>query len=127
MLAFYNNRPTLARTLSEPREYQTSTYARVDIDEREDAITLSADLPGLTLENIEITLNDGLLTISGKREPTAASHRRERATGSFERSFRLGTALDQEQIAAAYCNGVLTLTLPKKEAAKARQIPVKIN
>lgn len=101
----------------------------VDIEETDDAVVLSVDLPGVDENDIEITVHQGVLVLSGKREDrrdeeTDNSVYRERRYGSFFRQFRLGSKVDPDAIAAAYKNGVLTVTLTKKEEAKPKQIPV---
>ena len=104
----------------------------MDIDEKEDSFVLHADLPGLKQKEIEITVNDGVLTLSGNREePTQENVNgttvRERRYGSFERKFRLGPNVAESGIEATYKDGVLTVVLPKKEEAKPRQIPVSVH
>jgi len=101
----------------------------VDIEETDDAVVLSADLPGVDEKDIEITVHQGVLVLSGKREDSREEETengvyRERRYGSFFRQFRLGSKVDPDAIAAAYRNGVLTVTLTKKEEAKPKQIPV---
>ncbi len=104
----------------------------VDIEETEDAIILSADLPGVDENDIDISVHQGVLILTGKREgnldeETESSIYRERRHGSFFRQFRLGSKVDVDSIVAAYKNGVLTVTLPKKEEAKPKQIKVAIS
>ena len=109
---------------------QLTNYApAVDIEETDEAVVLSADLPGVDEKDIEITVHQGVLVLAGKREDnreeeTENSLYRERRYGSFFRRFRLGSKVDPDAIVAAYKNGVLTVTLPKKEEAKPKQIPV---
>ena len=79
-----------------------------------------------------MTLEDDMLTIAGERKYEDAQkdeqfYRRERAYGTFRRSFGLGTEVDADKIAANYKDGILTLTLPKSEAAKPRQIDVTVS
>ena len=107
----------------------TSFAPAVDIEETDAAVVLSADLPGTDEKDIEITVHQGVLVLSGKREDKREEETdngvyRERRYGSFFRRFRLGTEVDADAIVAAYKNGVLTVTLPKKEEAKPKQIPV---
>ena len=93
---------------------------RTDIREEEDRYILKADLPGCSRENVEVTVEDDRLTISARRSEESGAEddrgylRRERSWGSFCRSFDL-SAVDADNIGAAYSDGVLTLTLPKKE------------
>lgn len=101
----------------------------VDIFETEDAITVLADMPGVRSENLEIDLREGVLTLVGKsdEEPPEGETEvlREYAPGSFYRQFRLAEIVDQERIDAKLVDGVLTLVLPKIQAAVPRQITVK--
>lgn len=104
----------------------------VDIQENENELLLTADVPGLTLENIDISIEDGALTLSGERkfesnEEKGGYHRIERSYGQFRRVFTLPESVDAEKVTAAYDAGVLKVTLPKKEAAKPRTIKVSVN
>lgn len=102
----------------------------VDIHETDGAFVCTADLPGLSKDDIEVTVEDGTLTISGERtfentENEKAQLRRvERSYGSFRRSFTLPTGIDAKKVEAKFKDGVLTLTLPKAETAKPRRITV---
>ena len=93
---------------------------RTDIREEGDCYILEADLPGCSREDVEVTVENDRLTISARRNEESGAEndrgylRRERITGSFSRSFDL-SAVDADAIHAAYNDGVLTLTLPKKE------------
>ena len=118
------------RMLNEPRGTRPWSPA-VDILETENELVLKADLPDLKLEDIEVRVEDGTLTMRGERkfekeEKSKGYHRIERSYGSFSRSFSLPDTVDSEGVAAAYKNGVLTVTLPKKEAAKPRQVKVEV-
>ena len=100
----------------------------VDILESPTGMTITADLPGVRKEDLEIDLKEGLLTIQGRvgvneYDGTRALYS-EYNVGSFYRRFRLGEVIDQEQIGANLEDGVLTLSLPKKEKAMPRQIPI---
>lgn len=104
---------------------------RVDISEKDDEIVVRADIPGMSKDDIKITLADNVLTISGEKklerdEKKENFHRVERIFGSFQRSFYIPTNVDASKIAAAYKNGVLEVKLPKKEEAKPKEIPVKV-
>ncbi len=101
----------------------------VDIDEEENRFVIRADLPGMNQKDIEVRAHEGTLLLAGKRESkqeekSATGYYRERRYGSFARSFKLGSNVDDSKIEAAYENGVLTVILPKKEEVKPRQIPV---
>jgi len=102
----------------------------IDIEEQPDRYTVHVELPGMRLEDIKITLEDNRLTIRGEKTRTeeqknAAYHRLERAYGTFERTFTLSHAVKSEKIEATYRDGVLEVTVPKAEEAKAREIPIK--
>ena len=116
----------------EPDKGNYAFSPAVDIEEKEDAFVLNADLPGVNPKDLELEVHDGMLRIAGKREEANEEkregvYRRERRAGSFERQFQLGAHVDASKIAAEYKNGVLTVTLPKSAEAKPRQIPVKTN
>ncbi|MFC1642914.1 Hsp20/alpha crystallin family protein [Myxococcota bacterium] len=106
----------------------------VDIEEHENQVVIRADVPGVDEKNLEVSVHEGTLLLSGKREngkcengQAKTSERtgyRERGLGTFCRQFRLGTDVDDTKIEASYHQGVLTVVVPKKEAAKPRQIPV---
>ncbi|MBF0609562.1 MAG: Hsp20/alpha crystallin family protein [Magnetococcales bacterium] len=105
---------------------------RVDIHEDKNQIVLQADLPGMELKDIHVNLENSLLTISGERKfsnevKKENYHRVERAYGHFSRSFQLPPSADQGNINASYNNGVLQVTIGKREEAKPRAIEVKIN
>jgi HSP20 family protein len=104
----------------------------VDIFETENELLLKADLPGVDMKNIDIHLENGTLALRGERKyenetKEGGFHRVERSYGSFARYFTLPETVDPEHVNADYKNGVLTVTLPKKELAKPRQIKVQVN
>jgi HSP20 family protein len=99
----------------------------VDIYENEEGLTLLADLPGVTEENLDIDLEDRKLTINGTVPPPEKrfhSVYSEYGIGGYTRSFRLGEAIDRTKINASLKDGVLTLTLPKADKLKPRKIQV---
>jgi HSP20 family protein len=101
----------------------------VDIYETDHGLTIKAELPGVDPKDIEARVEDGALYLKGERNFEKESkkedyHRIERSYGSFMRSFSLPNSIDAEKAAAEYKDGVLTLTLPKKEEAKAKTIKV---
>ena len=103
----------------------------VDILEQPDAIRIMAEVPGVKPENVKISLENNFLTIHGSKEQIAEErtervHRYERTYGAFERSFTLPATVDATAIKATYEHGVLTVTLPKVEKAKPRQIDVQV-
>ena len=109
----------------------TSYRPAVDIEESESGFTLRADLPGIDENDLELTVHEGVLTLAGKREETrvddSSPSLRERRFGAFSRRFRLGDKVSAEGIEASYKNGVLTISLPKKEEVKPRQIAVSVH
>lgn len=102
----------------------------LDVRETDDRFDLSLDLPGIEPEEVSVSFEDGMLTISGKREFADENkgetwHRIERGFGTFARSVRLPRTADAERIEATFDKGVLTVSVPKAEAAKARTIEVR--
>jgi HSP20 family protein len=112
---------------------QTTTTAwapALDISERKDAYLVTVELPGVEADDLEITLEDGLLTIQGERQFTSESseeqfHRIERRYGAFRRSITLPAQVQAEQIQASFDNGVLQIVVPKMEEAKPKRIQVR--
>jgi HSP20 family protein len=103
----------------------------VDVIEERDTIRLVAELPGVKPEDVKISLESNVLTLQGekKREEEREddkAYRFERTYGMFERSFTLPATIDANKIVAKFESGLLTILLPKVEAAKPRQITVKI-
>lgn len=103
----------------------------VDILETENDLVLRMDVPDIQLKDVDIRLENDTLTIKGERkfeQPEGKGyHRIERSYGSFARSFTLPNTVDVEKVRADYKNGVLSVTLPKKEVAKPRTIRVDIH
>jgi len=112
-------------------EVSTRRWApAVDIKETEDALVLRAELPGLTKEDVKITLENQVLTLSGERKfekeaKGESYHRIERSYGAFTRAFTLPTHVKTEKVDATFADGVLTVTLPKMEEAKPRHIAIR--
>lgn len=101
----------------------------VDVFEQKDAVKIVAELPGVKAEDVRISLENNVLTIRGEKKQTAEEqtervHRYERCYGVFERAFTVPTTIDAEHISASHEDGVLTVSLPKVERAKPRQITV---
>ena len=120
---------TMTRLFSEPNG--RPWVPAVDIMETENELVVKADLPDLKFEDIHVSMENGTLTLTGERKfekktEKGAYHRIERAYGSFERVFTLPDTVDAEHVKADYKNGVLTVTLPKKELAKPREIKVEV-
>jgi HSP20 family protein len=103
----------------------------VDLFEDKDNFTVKAELPGMKNEDIEVSVHEGVLTISGERKKEnerkeSESYRAERVFGRFHRTVSLPATVNAEKVAAAYKDGVLTVTLPKAEEAKPKQIPITV-
>jgi len=107
----------------------TSWAPAADIYETENDLVLQADLPGVDPKQIDVRVENNVLTIRGERvfEPKVDRenfHRVERSYGTFMRSFTLATPVDADRIKAAYKNGVLQINLPKAEQAKPKKIQI---
>lgn len=119
------------RMLSEPRSQRPWTPA-VDILETENELVVKADLPDVDMKDIHVEIENGTLTLKGERkfekeEKETGYHRIERSYGSFARYFSLPDTVEPDKVKADYKNGVLTVTLPKKEIAKPRSIKVQVD
>ena len=101
----------------------------LDLYQDKDNVVAVVELPGMKKEDIDISLRDGTLTISGERKSQTSNgekaERTERYIGKFRRSITLPTGVDADKISATYRDGILTVTLPKVEEAKPKQIEVK--
>ena len=102
----------------------------LDVAENDNTYTIKASVPGISPDDIDITLSDNVLTIKGefKEEKTVEEekyHLRERRFGSFGRSVTLPVAVNAEAVEAAYDNGVLTFTIPKADEVKPKRITIK--
>src|SRR5205809_1703797 len=100
----------------------------LDLYQNNDNVVAVIKLPGMRREDIEISLHDGTLTISGERKSQSSNgekaERTERYIGKFRRSITLPTRVDANKVSASYRDGILTVTLPKGTEAKPKQIPV---
>lgn len=104
---------------------------RVDVRETKDNFQIDAEIPGIKRDDVEINIDNHVLTIQGqtkqeKKEEGEEYHRVERYYGSFSRSFSLPENVDEEKIEASFKDGLLTLTVPKTEKAKPKSIEVKV-
>ena len=104
----------------------------VDVYETADSIVLKADLPEVSKDDVDISVEGNVLTIRGERQredevKEKDFYRRERSYGAFTRSFTLPGTVDADKIEAGFAGGVLTVTLPKREESKPKQIKVKVN
>ncbi|KMY67949.1 hypothetical protein AAU61_08890 [Desulfocarbo indianensis] len=108
----------------------TGFSPKVDVKESDEAIEVTAEVPGLKAEDIDVSLTGDILTLKGekkeeKEEKKGGYHLVERSFGSFSRSFRLPVAVSKDKIKASHKDGVLTLTLPKDQKEATTKIKVK--
>ncbi len=115
------------------RREETAKMPAIDVSENEGAYLVKAELPGVAREDLNVTINDGVLTINAERKEEKKDEkdgrviRQERYYGKFVRSLRLGSDIDEGRIEAEYENGVLNLSLPKTAEVKPRKVDVKIS
>ena len=112
------------------RERASNWLPAIDVRESNDAYRVDVELPAVAPEDVEVSCKDGLLTISGERKYQHTNddervHRSERLFGRFARSFRLPNDADEDCIEATAAQGVITISVAKRENAKARSIKVK--
>lgn len=110
--------------------HQAPSYPAINIWTSEDGQFVSAEMPGVRTEDIDVSVESGTLTISGRRgydelPDNVRPHRRERSFGEFSRSIRLPFAVDTEHIEASFKDGVLNITLPRVEEDKPKKILIK--
>lgn|SRR5688572_12412311 len=101
----------------------------VDIIENDHALTVKAELPGIEAKDVAVTIDNNVLTLKGERRmekdvKKENYHRMERAYGSFARSFALPTFVDAEKVRGEFKNGLLTISVPKRETARTRAVEV---
>ena len=104
----------------------------MELVENKDNVVVKAELPGMKKEDIEVTLHEGVLSVTGERksehkEEEGGLYRTERSYGRFMRAIRLPAPVAGDKVKADYKDGVLTITLPKTEEAKPKQIDVKVS
>ncbi|MFL6584045.1 MAG: Hsp20/alpha crystallin family protein [Chthoniobacterales bacterium] len=103
----------------------------LDLYQSNDNVVALLELPGMRKEDIEISLHDGMLTIAGERKSETKegenAERTERFSGKFRRSITLPTRVESSKVSAVYKDGILTVTLPKAEEAKPKQIQVSVD
>lgn len=107
----------------------TSWAPAADVKETADSLFVYVELPGLQKDDIDVSLDSGVLTVRGERrfvkdDTKETYHRQERFFGKFSRSFRLPRNVDSGHVRAGFADGLLTLELPKSEEAKPRQIEI---
>jgi HSP20 family protein len=121
--------------LFEPRWDELESAAgewapKIDVSETKDAIVVKAEIPGVEQKDINVSLQDQVLTLKGekhheKEEKDEKYHRVERSWGTFTRAFRMPVAVSGDKVTATFKDGMLTVTLPKAPEAKGTTIPVK--
>ena len=109
-----------------------SWHPPVNILERESGIEITVEMPGIEAKDVEVTVDNGMLSIRGERilQETAEGetyHRVESSFGAFERRFTMPRSVDTGKIEARFKNGVMTLTLPKREESKARKLKIAVD
>jgi HSP20 family protein len=114
------------------KPYAGSAYPKVNVYEYEDKIGIVAEIPGLNKKQLDVAVEEGILTISGDKHSTfndegAKVIRRELKQSSFKRSFELGELLDGENISASFKDGILSVSIPKTEPVKPKKTNVKIS
>src|SRR5918911_1803913 len=120
----------LSRSFADEGMARGAWAPNVDIYENKDQIVIEAELPGMNREDFDLSFENNVITLRGerrfeKKDETDNYHRVERSYGSFTRSFTLPPTVSGEGASAEYKNGVLRVTLPKREEAKARRIEIK--
>ncbi len=123
---------TLSRFFDDGEVISRSWAPAVDIYETDQDVVLKAELPGLDPKDVEIRVEDGTLYLKGQRKfenevKEENYHRVERSYGSFTRSFALPSSVNSEKAKAEYKDGLLTLTLPKREEAKPKTIQINVS
>ena len=114
------------------KPYQGTAYPKVNVYEYEDKIGIIAEIPGLKKKQLDIDVEDGVLTISGDKhgieeQEGATVLRRELKASSFKRSFQLGELLDDSRVDANFKDGILSISIPKVEPVKPKKTYVKIS
>jgi len=117
---------------SSSQQFLNGWLPTMDLYEDRDHLVLKAELPGMRKEDIDISLHGDVLTISGERKEEetldkAETYRAERFLGRFQRTLTLPVAVNASQVQASYKDGILTVTLPKAEEAKPKQIQVNVS
>ena len=109
--------------------FGSNSYPKVDVIDYSDRITIEAEIPGLSQEEVSVDLEENVLTVSGgknkKQETSDIKYiRKELKRSSFKRSFKLGKNINQKKVNADFNNGVLLVTLPKREPEKPKKIKI---
>ncbi len=117
---------------TEVSESSLTWYPSVDIKETKDDFVLTAEVPGMSKDDIKINISENTLTIKGekkeeKKEEDHNFHRVERRYGAFQRSFTLPNQIQGNKVKASYKDGILTIAMPKKEEVKPKEIPITVS
>lgn len=120
------------RTPVRGEEFERMWSPNIDVSETRDNILVTAEIPGMSKDDIKVTVRDNILTLSGekkqeKEEKGANYHRIERCYGSFSRSFDLPATVQFDKVKANYKDGILRITLQKSEEVKPKEIPIDIS
>ena len=136
------NRPLSNRGLFDPeafgRAWPSASWTgdlvdvKFDVSDSEDAVEISAELPGMKEDEVDLTLSDGVLTIKGEKKVEREEKKKdyfltERQYGAFRRAFRVPDTVDDAKISASFDNGVLNVSLPKRPEAKAKHKKISIS
>jgi HSP20 family protein len=103
----------------------------VDVSESKDNVIINVEIPGMSKDDVKVSVQDNVLTLSGERkqekeEKDTSYHRIERSYGSFSRSFTLPTSVQPDKVKASYKDGILKIVLPKSEEVKPKQILISV-
>jgi len=120
----------MAELTQSSHQFLNGWMPAVDVYEDENNLYLTAELPGMNKDDIEISVHEGVLTLSGERKADekykdAEVYRSERSLGRFQRTLTLPTAVDPEKVKATYRDGILSVLLPKAEECKPKHIEIK--
>lgn len=132
MFNSFGSRFGLTKSKESDSEYENAVWMPLtDIYEDKDKFTLKIDLPGIKKEDVKIAYSNGSLNISGERvqeseTKDAKCHRMEKSYGKYFRSFSLPELIQEDKINAEFNNGQLTITVPKTEEAKPKEIEIKV-
>jgi HSP20 family protein len=109
--------------------FGSNSYPKVDVIDHNDRVTIEAEIPGLSKKEVSVDLEENILTVSGlkktkEEDPGTKYIRKELKRSSFKRSFKLGENINQKNVNADFNNGILLITLPKKEPEKPKKIKI---
>jgi len=123
----------MQNTAEGSEDTSTSWYPMVDIYETDKKYVITAEIAGMNKEDIKINISENNLSLRGDKieseadDANARYHRRERVYGNFQRTFSLPSHVDSEKVSAEFRNGLLTVTLPKKEEVQPKEIPITVS